>query len=172
MKLYLDMDGVLMDFNGHKSRYLPPWEKREYHHLPRSEWTAEEAARDAELHTVMKRREFWTTMQPMPDAHVLWSYCRPLRPKVLTATPTGAVYAACCANDKLKSIFTHFDSTFPVEDFHAVLRSEKRNHAMPGHILVDDMHANCVEWTEAGGLAILHTDAISTIRKLKELLHV
>lgn len=169
--LYLDMDGVLMDFDGHKSKWIARWEKREYHHLPRAQWTPEETERDAKLHDVMALPEFWRTMPPMADAHILWSYCRPLHPRILTATPAGATYRERCRTDKLQSIFEHFDSTFPVEDFYAVLRSEKRAHAMPGSILVDDMAANCHEWEAAGGVAVLHKDALSTIRILQEIYH-
>ncbi len=91
---------------------------------------------------------------------------------MLTATPASANYKHRCAADKLHTIHRHFDPTFPVEHFHAVLRSEKRSYAHPGAILVDDMLPNCDEWTAAGGTAILHTDAVTTIRKLRELLHV
>ena len=172
MQLYLDMDGVLMDFDRKKIKHMAPWEKRAYHHLPRREWTAEETLRDAELHKVMALPDFWTTMEPMPDAYLLWNFCRPYHPHVLTATPANAHYRERCTKDKLRSIHHLFDSRFPVQDFHACLRHEKRAHAMPGHVLVDDMLPNCDEWTEAGGTAILHTDAVSTIRKLQELLHV
>ncbi len=172
MILYLDMDGVLMDFDRHKEKYIAPWEKRTYHHLPRAEWTAEEKERDAELHRIMALPDFWTTMEPMPDAYMLWGFCRPFHPHVLTATPNNAHYRERCAKDKLKRIHELFDSRFPVEDFHAVLRSEKKAHALPGHILVDDMAPNCDEWTANGGTAILHKDALSTIRILREILNV
>ena len=168
MQLFLDMDGVLMDFESHKTKWLKPWEKRQYHHLPKDQWTAEEKERDAELHKVMALDEFWTTMQPMRDAHLLWDWCRPLHPHVLTATPNGAHYRERCARDKMGSIHQFFDSVFPAEHFHAVLRSEKQQYAA-GNVLVDDMPSNCAEWNAAGGTAILHKDAFSTIRILREI---
>lgn len=176
--LYLDMDGVLMDFDGQRKRYMSPWESRHYHHLPKTEWTEEEKARDAELHKVMAMHDFWTTMRPMPDAYVLWTYCRPLLPHVLTATPNNITYRDRCATDKANSIRKHFDPVFPQERFHAVLRSDKSKFAYEGHpqgnvrnVLVDDHPANCAEWEAAGGTAIIHHDALTTIRKLQELYH-
>lgn len=176
-KIYLDMDGVLMDFERHRARWIPRWEKREYHHLPRDQWTTEEAVRDATLQAVMSMPDFWRIMPPMWDARLLWEFCRGFQgqPHVLTATPANATYRDRCAADKLYSLHKHFDSSFPLEQFNAVLRSQKRDmaqHRGARNILVDDMRPNCEEWEAAGGVAILHTDASSTIKKLQELLHV
>jgi hypothetical protein len=178
MRLYLDMDGVLMDYDQHILKWLnPPWTGRTYHHLPHDQWTAEETANDQRYKDAMADPEFWATMPPMADAHLLWHWCKPYQPHILTATPANATYRDRCANDKFRSIWTHFDPVFPTSNFWAVLRSEKRLHAGSHEngdraILVDDMVPNCQEWQEAGGIAILHTDAISTIRKLEEILHV
>lgn len=175
MHLFLDMDGVLMDYESHTDKWLSPrWAGRVYHHLPFDQWTPEEVTNDRRYKDAMADLYFWRTMRPMADAGILWSFCRTMRPRILTATPHGATYAARCANDKLATIHQHFDPTFPVEDFHAVLRSEKALFAADGPhcVLVDDMLPNCLEWAKAGGTPILHRDAISTIRKLEELLHV
>lgn len=176
MRLFLDMDGVLMNFEGHVRKHGFWWEGPTYHHLPESEWTEAQATNDRKYKDLMATPDFWTTMEPMADAHMLWNYCRPLGAQVLTATPAKAAYRDRCANDKLRSIHQHFDPTFPSHDFHAVLRSEKRKFAGSHEngdraILVDDMEPNCREWTEAGGIAILHRDAVSTIRILREILH-
>lgn len=171
--IYLDMDGVLMDFESHISKWLaPPWAGRTYHYLPKSEWTEEEQANDLRYQNAMEDHTFWRTMPPMSDAHLLWNFCRPWGHHIMTATPSNATYRARCSADKLHSIHKHFDPVFPIQQFNAVLRSEKASFAKPGAILVDDMPANCKEWCEAGGTAILHTDALSTIRKLQELIHV
>ena len=108
----------------------------------------------------------------MKDAQLLWDFCRSLDPHILTATPVNAHYRDRCAKDKLDSVHKHFDFRFPADRFHAVLRSEKKALAKPGAILVDDMPPNCEEWNAAGGTAILHKDALSTIKILRELLHV
>lgn len=173
MKLYLDMDGVLMDYDQHIKKWGCDWRGDLYHHLPQSQWTVEQATNDTLYQDAMADPAFWATMGPMSDAHTLWSYCRPYRPHVLTATPiSGTAYRDRCAKDKIDRIHRLFDSNFPVEDFHACLRHEKRAFAVEGHILVDDMKPNCEDWSRSGGTAILHTDAVSTIRKLQELLHV
>lgn len=173
MHLYLDMDGVLMNFEGHVSQWLPIWRGRIYHHLPRDQWTQEESDNDDRYHEAMADPLFWCSMRPMADAYLLWSFCRTMTPYVLTATPANVAYHDRCARDKLNTLHHHFDSTFPQERFHAVKRADKARFAMGPHcVLVDDMEANCREWVAAGGTAILHTSAIDTIRKLEEILHV
>lgn len=170
--LYLDMDGVLMDYDSHVAGWLQPlWNGRVYHNLPESEWTEEEATNDRRYKDAMADQTFWRTMKPMADAHLLWGFARTLEPRILTATPHGATYAARCATDKLHTIHQHFDPVFPAEHFHAVLRSDKRLLAKQGHILVDDMAPNCADWEAAGGTAILHKNALTTIRILQEVFH-
>lgn len=173
MDIYLDMDGVLTDYGKHILAWGCDWKGDLYHHLPPHQWTEEQATNDKKYRDAMADPKFWSTMPPMADAYVLWSFCRGFQgqPKVLTATPTNAHYRDRCATDKLATIHRYFDPTFPHESFHAVLRSEKKQYAA-GNLLVDDMRPNCEEWVSAGGTAILHTDAITTITKLRELLNV
>jgi hypothetical protein len=46
---------------------------------------------------------------------------------------------------------------------------KKKEYATPTSILIDDRADNINQWEAAGGIGILHTDAASTIAKLKEL---
>lgn len=175
MKVYLDMDGVLMDFdralidNG-----LFVWAhrpgNRTYHHLPPDKWTEEEAEHDRDISKLMGTSEFWDGIKPMADAHMLWNYCRGLHPEVLTARPRNEEAAERVSAAKIRSIHAHFDPIFPVDYINICLRSEKAMFA-GGNILVDDLPGNCEDWTAAGGTAILHVDALTTIRKLSEIYH-
>ena len=45
----------------------------------------------------------------------------------------------------------------------------KKDHAGENRILIDDTAKNIADWEAAGGIGILHTDASSTIAKLKEI---
>lgn len=171
-EIFLDMDGVLMDYDGHIKSRLTPWTGRTYHHLPRDQWTAEEHANDLHYQRVMAHPEFWQSMPPMADARELWEFCQDHPHHIMTATPApaGAVYRARCAADKFCSILNHFNADFPAWRFNAVLRSDKAGYAASHRILVDDMEANCEEWRKAGGIAILHTSAAETIKQLKEII--
>lgn len=188
MRLYLDMDGVLMDFEGAIQAHGVPRYRDGLHWItrPRDEWPEAMVEADRAYVSCMAKEHFWDTIQPMADAHLLWQFCRPLRPHVLTAAPsdrpgdtTFAGLRELIAQQKRESIWQNFDPTFPAGSINVCLRHEKPSFAkyQPDDdgvppLLVDDTPGNCREWTEAGGTAILHTDAISTIRKLQELLHV
>ena len=45
----------------------------------------------------------------------------------------------------------------------------KQKHSGENRILIDDTAKNIEDWESAGGIGILHTDAFSTIAKLKEI---
>lgn len=170
--LYLDMDGVLMDFDSHILKWGCNWKGPTYHHLPEPQWTVEQATNDRRYKDAMAEHHFWQTMEPMKDARLLWDFCKDQRPHILTATPAGAKYKDRCAADKFAAVRRYFDPEFPLSRFHAVLRSEKKALARPGAVLVDDMAPNCDEWNAAGGTAILHKDALSTIKILREIFYV
>ncbi len=187
MTLYLDMDGVLMNYEGAIEAAGVPRYKDGAHWIskPRDTWPAEMIAADKAYVDCMMRHDFWAGIKPMDDAHLLWSFCRPLQPRILSAAPTDrpgetkfSLIRDRIADDKMRSIWQHFDPTFPGDAIHICLRHEKATFAGRGpeygeqHILVDDTPGNCEEWTAGGGTAILHTDAITTIRKLRELFHV
>lgn len=172
--IYLDMDGVLMDFDrGLKEAGFFVWHEqpgnRMYHHMPKDQWTPDELTHDRQIQNLMRRPEFWHGLQPMPDAFLLWEHCAPWGHHILTAAPSAAGGLEMARTNKWGSIGRHFDPHFSPSRFNCCLRSEKQQFAANGSILVDDMPANCEEWTAAGGTAILHKDAISTIKILKEL---
>ncbi len=181
--LYLDMDGVLMNYEGAIEAAGVPRYKDGAHWItkPRETWPPEMIAADKAYVDCMMRHDFWSGIKPMDDAHMLWGFCRGFQnqPRILSAAPSDrpgetkfSLIRERVAHDKRTSIWQHFDPTFPAEHIHICLRHEKATFADPGAILVDDTPGNCAEWTAAGGTAILHTDAITTIRKLRELLHV
>jgi hypothetical protein len=47
-------------------------------------------------------------------------------------------------------------------------KSLKQQYANPNSILIDDTPIVIEQWNAAGGIGILHTDAISTIKELKK----
>jgi hypothetical protein len=180
MKIYLDMDGVLMNFEGAIEEHGVPRYRDGTHWItrPRSEWPEAMIEADRAYVLCMAKHNFWSSIRPMSDAHLLWDYCRLLHTHVLTAAPSDrpgdTTFAGLfdeIARQKRESIHQHFDPTFPADHINVCLRHDKHTFAGPGHILVDDTPGNCTEWTAAGGIAILHTDAITTIRKLSELIH-
>jgi hypothetical protein len=172
MTLYLDMDGVLVDYEGGiaASGFTPYPHGKQYIHRPREEWPPEMVATDAAYVNAMARAGFWHSLAPLPDAHLLWNFSRLHDHHVLTALPNRMdAHLERIAQEKRESIWWHFDPVFPDERMNLCLRHEKASFAKPGCVLVDDTPANCHEWEAAGGTAIHHTDATTTIKALRKL---
>jgi hypothetical protein len=179
IRLYLDMDGVLMDYEAaiqasgvKRYREGAHWISR-----PRAEWPAEMVQADKEYVAAMEHPDFWPSLKPMADAHQLWTFCQQFSPQILTAAPSDrpgeTKFAAIrdrIAQQKRESIWKCFDTVFPATSIHVCLRHEKANYARSGAVLVDDTPGNCAEWEARGGTAILHKTAAETIYKLTELL--
>lgn len=174
MRLFLDLDGVLLDFERaiaeHGIETYP--ESRNYIHLPENQWPPEMVEADKAYKAVMERPDFWNTLRPMKDAHKLWCYCllhfSPF--SVLTAVPKDTKRQFDIGIQKRHSIWKHFSSTFPYDNIIVCKRSEKASYCRFGDILVDDTPANCREWEAAGGIAILHVSAENTIERLRTIL--
>ena len=162
MNLFVDMDGVLVNFEqgvrnlfGHDA-----FDKVRY------KTDSEKAARNAKIQNHLK---FWSDLPPMRDFDQLWNFIKHFRPDILTA------YAEWDAvNSKNgKRIWNKKHLKVPDDKFHCVRRDHKKLYAKDHHgnpnVLIDDYPLNIKEWEEAGGIGILHTSAASTINRLKQL---
>ncbi len=150
MNIYLDLDGVLVDFA----------KGFEEHFGQSAEVTFRELGDDYTWHLIDKIPSFWSSMDPMPDADILWSYVSPYNPSILTK-PAASVHN--CKQEKLEWVKKYLG------DVPIIFSSDKYSYADDSSILIDDKEENILPWEEAGGIGILHTDAASTIEKLKEL---
>ena len=75
MTLFLDLDGVLADFDAHV---------RELFGRSPAQLRLEEMWRLAE-----RTPGFFETMPKMPDADDLWAFCAPFEPTIITGLPRG-----------------------------------------------------------------------------------
>lgn len=148
MKLFVDLDGVLTDFNKAISELLKHPIKKDFGNDP-AIWKAIDKAGEA----------FWSGMSFMPDGHELWDYLEKYKPIVLTAPsnhPSSKIGKKIWLKENLPNV--------PY-----IIDNKKEKYAKDGYILIDDREKNIKKWREAGGIGILHKDAKSTIEKLKEL---
>ena len=156
--LYLDMDGVVADFDEYAARTLgvPPSDGI----YPDEVWY--KLASNQRLYRDLKKTTY---------ADELVAYCKKLcrekqyRLLFLTAIPKGndvpwAFY------DKVIWAQIWF-ADIPV--MFGPYSQDKHVHCKPGDILIDDRESNINEWRIAGGIGILHKyDVTSTIEQLKE----
>lgn len=147
-QVFLDCDGVLADFDAYATAYFG-MNPREYERQMGSErfWAELEAKGD-----------FYRNLPLMADARQLVDGVRHLSPTILTGCPRGnwaeAQKAAWAAEH------------FPGVPLVTCRSSEKRLHARPGDVLIDDWHQHRARWIEMGGVWISHTDAASSLAAL------
>ena len=166
----IDLDGVLADFEG-RVRELIHLSKKESGKLmdeAEKEESIDKRLMWKVIHRYDEHTPFFYTLDKMPDADILWDFILEHFDhediKILTAsghTPSDA------PQQKRRWVRKHFG------DYHVevVAKSpDKAAFATPTTILIDDRAKSLDPWIAAGGIGILHTDAKSTIKQLREIL--
>lgn len=156
--IYLDMDGVVADFNAYAQMVLR--KKETHHNWPHEEWVK-----------LRENPRLYRDLEKTPYADLLVNTClqichdRGWQLIFLTAVPNKndmhwAFY------DKVMWVQKHFP-TIPVH--FGPFSKDKHVHAQPGDILIDDRTSNIREWTVAGGIGIYHTDIEKTLQELADV---
>ena len=153
-KIYLDMDGVIADFD---KRY-----KELYKIAPRDADTYKTF--DKFFTMFIADREF-AKLDLMPDALTLINYLRslPIPTEILSSTSSEKRDAEI-REQKIDWLKKH-NIEFPVNLVPG--KRLKRTYARPDYLLIDDTSQNIDQWRTDGGIGILHTDALTTIGILK-----
>ena len=157
-KIYLDMDGVIADFNK-KYRQL-------YKIYPHEADTYK--VFDKFFNQFIESREF-AKLDLMPDTMELIEYLRslPIPTEILSST-SSEKRDAPIREQKLEWLKNHGI------DFPVILvpgKRHKKNYSNTNSLLIDDTEQNINQWREVGGVAIHHKDVISTLKILKDLLN-
>jgi hypothetical protein len=153
-KIYLDMDGVIADFD---KRY-----KELYKIAPKDADTYKTF--DKFFTTFIAERQF-AKLDLMPDALVLIDYLKSLSiPTEILSSTSSEKRDAEIREQKVEWLHKH-NLTFPINLVPG--KRLKRNFSNPNSLLIDDTAQNIDQWRAEGGIGILHTDAITTIGILK-----
>lgn len=148
-QLYLDCDGVLADFDKGATAVLglPPREFEKRHGLGRF-WAKLAQAPD-----------FYFSLPLLPGAMRLFDAVKHLKPVILTGLPRGN----WAADQKKRWAAQHF----PGVPIITTMARDKRNHAKPGDVLVDDQLRHAHLWEEMGGVFIHHRDVDTSLGELR-----
>lgn len=149
MKLYVDLDGVLSDFDRH------------YNNLFGIKATKQDDNVDWKL--VREREGFYYDMPPMPDLPYLWSSIAHLFPVILTGVPDSVPEAP---DNKRSWVERHLGKEVEVI---CCPSKEKYVYCNTGDILIDDWDKYRHLWIDAGGVWITHVSAKDTVEELKRL---
>lgn len=149
MRLYLDCDGVLADFDRHFEETFgqPP---RDYEDKNGSKIFWRDIKNEAPT--------FYRDLPLMPDARELFDAVENFRPIILTGCPRGG----WAEPQKLAWAAEHFPGIPMV----VCMSRDKRNYCQPGDVLIDDRTHYQERWESAGGVWITHTSAKDSIEAL------
>ena len=151
--LYLDMDGVLADFNKEYTKIDPLKEDRK------------------KFRSAVLDHRIFTKLDFMPDTQELLNHVCKLQGvtiEILTSMGTHDPFQAQAAkNQKLEWLAA---KNLPWKANFVHTKQEKAKYATPRSILIDDSVGCVSPFTEAGGHGILHTNSSNTIRLLDSTL--
>jgi len=152
--LYVDLDGVLADFDravftlfGRPSRNIP----------------------DSVLWPRIGRTEgFFRKLPLTKDARALWDFIHPHSPTVLTGIPSiTRNFQGDPAEQKREWVAEHFGTELPVI---TCFSRDKHTYCIePGSVLIDDTGKLAEAWTKAGGNFVWHNDLATTLDELRAL---
>ena len=160
INVYLDLDGVMVDFN---AKIVEMFGKS-YEDLDRNElWS--------KLGTV---DHLYLNLDPMPNYLTLFNYLKAKQDKglinleILTSLPYSTNKLVTSKEDKIAWVKKYLDPAIKVN---AVVGGVKKAKYVKNStdILIDDTDKNITAWNNAGGRGILfknNADTISTIDKL------
>lgn len=146
-KVFLDMDGVLVDFDGYfQKKFGKPYFE-------------------------MNKSEVWKHVETIPSffrnlpklektdllySEVLKTVGNPILVEILTAKPKRTGHLISCARDKEGWVREHLDENIFVNCVDGW--DKKRHFCQPGDILIDDSQRNCEDWEGVGGIAIHYSE--------------
>ena len=153
-KIYLDMDGVIADFDG---RY-----KQLYKIYPSEADTYK--VFDGFFAQFIADEQF-AKLDLLPDAVELIEYLKTLSiPTEILSSTSSERRDADIRKQKLEWLDNH-GITFPVNLVPG--KRLKKDYSNPNVLLIDDTSVNIDQWRKEGGIGILHTDTLTTLNILK-----
>jgi hypothetical protein len=152
--LYLDLDGVLADFDklAHEICGMA-------HHK-----FAFVYGDDVFWRRLNGFPNFFGSLDLMPDAAILYNAVRHLKPVILTALPRDNTDRV--AAEKAQWVYENVDKEAKVI---TCFTKDKPNYCQPGDVLIDDRAINQAMWRRRGGHFVIHTSAENSINQLINL---
>ena len=151
-KIYLDMDGVLVDFD-QQFKDLTGMMPREFEakHGSTGFWEAIDKAGVG----------FWRGMSWMPGGEALYNRASQFDHELLSSPSRSEL-------SKIGKRLWRRDKT-PNTKLTLSRSYLKKNYAAPNHILIDDREDNIQQWRDAGGIGILYKSAEQVNAELDKL---
>jgi len=151
--LYIDLDGVLADFDGGYEKLFGVRPDQDNYEPP-DMWD-----------NIRSQKAFYRDLPEMPGMHDLWKELTKFDPDatILTGVPYSIPDVA---KQKRDWVLEHLGPTVDVIPCRSI---DKHKYGVPGDILVDDRLKYSNIWTNMGGLFVHHVDNLTTVRRVAAL---
>jgi hypothetical protein len=149
--LFLDLDGVLADFDAGAKAVLGMLPREFEARYSRSEF----------WRRLARAKDFYASLPLLPDAMVLFDAVKHLEPTILTGLPLGN----WAAPQKVRWAAQHFPGTKII----TTMARDKYKHMTGMDVLVDDRADHRERWKAAGGTFVHHKNAIDSLRQLAKI---
>jgi hypothetical protein len=156
-KLFVDLDGVLCDFNKDFANKFGKGSPR----------NVLDKYGESMIISLIESAglTFWSRMSWLPKSRLLWEFLKDYNPTILS--------------DPKKFFFSQAGKSLWVSRElgkryckSAILMEHKYKYAKSGYVLIDDYDKNIKRWEANGGIGILYEDNITTIRKIIDIMGV
>ena len=157
-RIYCDMDGVLCDFVKGVENALG---------ISINKWS--NGSKSEKWDPIKNTPKFWHTLPWMDGGKELWNFISKYKPHILSAYVEESFDPNCIPG---KSYWAKTNLGITSARINLVKRVQKQNYAKVAGIpavLIDDYKKNTDQFTQRGGIGILHTTTSNTIRELKKL---
>jgi hypothetical protein len=150
---YLDLDGVMADFDSVVKSKYPDYVSKTGMWMP-----------EDKFFPLMKENPDCFKHLPLTqDAMELWEFLKPYDVKILTAYPKMFPYVAEHKKEWVAK------NICPKVEVITTMGQYKQVYSNPMSILIDDSGRNIGQWVARGGIGVMHYCATETIAYLKEL---
>ncbi len=163
-KIYIDMDGVLVDFSGGVRDIL--------HMESKEQGIFDPAYNDMLFNSIRREKDFYLKLKPIPGSIDMVNRIIDKngidKVEILTGIPKPSRNIPEASENKKEWIKIHLNNRIKVN---TVLRKDKINYIKGiRSVLIDDYISNVKEWEKHGGTAVLYkADDKNTVNELIKL---
>lgn len=165
MKVFLDLDGVMADFDKRAMEILGTGITPRLFEGQKGE--------QALWDMIYSVKDFFYSLEPMPDAYELLRgvEARGFHPTILTGVPAPREHqksSAPAADQKRRWVLKHLGPQYEVITCRS--KDKVRSLETQGDVLIDDWHRYQQVWIDGGGHFVLHTSAADSLKQLDDYL--
>lgn len=154
-KIYVDMDGVLVDFDKAAAAAIAPAE----YNQKNIDVLLSDPKRES--------KEFWQDMPPLSDGLKLWRFVKQMDVNILSASPDISKNKRNSVIGKGNWLKQHLGFGDKRRIHIVPNASSKTAFANGNSILIDDRGKNIRQWIAAGGIGIKYLNSTDAIKQLK-----